>query len=103
MEDTEKAGAWLRPGGPLARILAAGVIALVVAMGIGRFAYTPILPFMQARFGLSNAAIGALASSNYLGYLGGALFAASGALAEVLGSKNAKVYANGVERRKERL
>ena len=76
VEDTEKAGAWLGPGGPLGRILVAGVISLVVAMGIGRFAFTPILPFMQARFGLSNAAIGALASSNYLGYLGGALLAA---------------------------
>jgi MFS family permease len=76
MEDSEMAGTSLPPGGPLARILAAGVIALVVAMGIGRFAYTPILPFMQARFGLSNAAIGALASSNYLGYLGGALLTA---------------------------
>jgi len=76
MEDTEKAKAWLGSGRSLGRVLAAGVIALVVAMGIGRFAYTPILPSMQARFGLSNAAVGALASSNYLGYLGGALLAA---------------------------
>jgi len=76
MEGTEKAGTWPEPGRPLGRILAAGVIALVVAMGIGRFAYTPILPAMQERFGLSNAAVGALASSNYLGYLMGALLAA---------------------------
>jgi MFS family permease len=76
VKDTEKAEAWLGPGRSLGRVLAAGVIALVVAMGIGRFAYTPILPTMQARFGLSNAAAGALASSNYLGYLGGAVLAA---------------------------
>lgn len=72
------------PGGPagqkdraaLRRTVVAGVLLLVVAMGIGRFAYTPILPAMQGRFDLSNAAAGALASSNYLGYLAGALLAA---------------------------
>ena len=53
------------------------ILALVVAMGIGRFAYTPILPVMQATFGLSNGMSGALASSNYLGYLVGALLAAA--------------------------
>jgi MFS family permease len=76
VEDTEKAEDQPWAGHPLTLILAAGVIALVVAMGIGRFAYTPILPAMQARFGLSNAAVGALASGNHLGYLGGALLAA---------------------------
>src|SRR5215218_5305551 len=60
----------------LRKTLASGILALVVAMGIGRFAYTPILPAMQATFGLSNGMSGALASSNYLGYLVGALLAA---------------------------
>jgi MFS family permease len=64
------------PGRSLRQNLLAGVLALVVAMGIGRFAYTPILPAMQGRFDLSNAAVGALASSNYLGYLLGAILAA---------------------------
>jgi MFS family permease len=54
----------------------AGILALVVALGIGRFAYTPILPAMQERFDLSNTVAGALASSNYLGYLVGAVLAA---------------------------
>jgi predicted MFS family arabinose efflux permease len=63
-------------GRELRRSLVAGILALVVALGIGRFAYTPILPAMQERFDLSNAAAGTLASSNYLGYLLGALLAA---------------------------
>jgi len=57
-------------------ILIAGILTLVVAFGIGRFAYTPILPIMQERFALSNTAVSALASSNYLGYILGAIFAA---------------------------
>ncbi len=51
----------------------AGLLALAVAMGIGRFAFTPVLPMMQADFGLSLAHGGWLASANYLGYLLGAL------------------------------
>jgi MFS family permease len=54
---------------------AAGLIALVVAMGIGRFAFTPILPMMQEDAGLSVAEGGWLAASNYAGYLLGAIFA----------------------------
>ena len=34
----------------------AGILALVVAMGIGYFAYTPVQPAVQERFDLSNAA-----------------------------------------------
>jgi len=49
--------------------------ALAVAMGIGRFAFTPILPMMQDDFGLSIIGGSWLASSNYLGYLLGALAA----------------------------
>lgn len=50
-----------------------GLIALVLAMGVGRFAFTPMLPLMQNDAGLSLAQGGWLASANYLGYLLGAL------------------------------
>ncbi|MDP9440045.1 MAG: YbfB/YjiJ family MFS transporter, partial [Actinomycetota bacterium] len=60
----------------LLRPLAAGMLALVVAMGVGRFAYTPILPGMQEALDLGDRQTGALASSNYLGYLVGAVLTA---------------------------
>ena len=60
---------------PALRIALAGMAALAVAMGIGRFAFTPILPMMQDDFGLSIIGGSWLASSNYFGYLLGALVA----------------------------
>jgi MFS family permease len=57
-------------------ISAAGMISLAVAMGVGRFAFTPLFPLM-VRDGLLTSQAGALlAVSNYLGYLAGALVAA---------------------------
>src|SRR5690349_18529952 len=52
-----------------------GLVALAVAVGIGRFAFTPILPMMLEDAGLSVADGGWLASANYVGYLLGALTA----------------------------
>ncbi len=57
------------------RIAFAGLLALAVAMGIGRFAFTPVLPMMLEDTGLSVAGGGWLASANYFGYLVGALSA----------------------------
>ncbi|MFJ8238026.1 YbfB/YjiJ family MFS transporter [Ureibacillus sp. NPDC094379] len=54
-------------------VLFGGVLLLVVAMGISRFAFTPILPFMRSDEGVSFEAAGYLASSNYIGYFIGAL------------------------------
>jgi MFS family permease len=42
-------------------------------MGVGRFVYTPILPLMHSRAGLSTGAGANLATANYSGYLVGAL------------------------------
>lgn len=52
-----------------------GMLTLAAAIGIGRFAFTPILPMMQKDAGLSLAAAGWLASANYVGYFIGALSA----------------------------
>ena len=54
------------------QIAVAGLAALAVSQGIGRFAMTPILPMMQEE-GLSLSEGGWLAAANYFGYLAGAL------------------------------
>jgi MFS family permease len=58
---------------PVWRVCLVGFLALVVAMGVGRFAFTPLLPWMQAA-GQVDLAQGAwLATANYIGYFVGAL------------------------------
>lgn len=57
------------------RIIAGGGLLIAAAMGIGRFAYTPLLPPMQLALGWSVAQAGDVASANYLGYVLGALLA----------------------------
>ncbi|MBI5278776.1 MAG: YbfB/YjiJ family MFS transporter [Burkholderiales bacterium] len=53
----------------------AGALSLAVAMGIGRFAFTPLLPLMIREGQLDVAAGGWVAAANYLGYFAGALTA----------------------------
>ena len=55
------------------RLAAAGLTSLAVAMGIGRFAFTPLLPMMLADGVLDLPTASWLASANYFGYLVGAL------------------------------
>lgn len=57
-------------------IVSSGIIALAVAMGIGRFAFTPLMPLMLRDGTLSVAAGTEWAAANYIGYLLGALTAA---------------------------
>ncbi|HJV34268.1 YbfB/YjiJ family MFS transporter [Geomonas sp.] len=64
----------IAPGGIKSGV-AAGFIALMVAMGIGRFLYTPLLPLMLIEYGLRADQAGLLASLNFIGYLAGAFCA----------------------------
>jgi len=53
------------------RIAFSAFLALVVAMGIGRFAFTPQVPLMIAEHQLSLTSAAVVAALNYLGYLCG--------------------------------
>ena len=57
--------------------------ALILTVGLARFAYTPMLPIMRAQAGLSDLAGGWLATFNYVGYISGA--AAGGDLVALAG------------------
>jgi hypothetical protein len=57
---------------PLA-IALAGMLSLAVAMGIGRFAFTPLLPMMLHDGIIDLSAASWLATANYLGYWLGAM------------------------------
>ncbi len=50
-----------------------GLACLSVAMGLGRFAFTPLLPMMLAEGSVDLPAASWLASANYLGYMLGAV------------------------------
>ena len=59
-----------------ALVCGAGFVALAIAMGIGRFAFTPLLPLMVRAGSVDVAMGGALAAANYAGYWVGALSSA---------------------------
>ena len=58
------------------RIALLGLASLALAIGVGRFAFTPLLPMMLADGLLDLAESGWLASAHFAGYLVGALTAA---------------------------
>lgn len=56
-------------------VVSSGLVALAIAMGVGRFAFTPLMPLM-IRDGTLDAATGTeWAAANYVGYFLGALTA----------------------------
>lgn len=55
-------------------ILLAGILAIIIGVGVARFAFTSLLPFMLEDF-LTLTYAGVLASFNFVGYLSGAIFA----------------------------
>ncbi len=57
-----------------ASIILAGILALIVGVGVSRFVFTSLLPFMLEDY-LSITFSGVLASLNYIGYLAGSIFA----------------------------
>ncbi|WP_209003860.1 YbfB/YjiJ family MFS transporter [Labrenzia sp. CE80] len=66
------------------RLAMGGLLSLAAAMGIGRFVYTPILPFMAEAVPLAPREAGLVAAANFLGYLIGAL---AGSFGHLPGSK----------------
>jgi predicted MFS family arabinose efflux permease len=56
-------------------ILAGGFAALMSAMGLGRFYYTPMVPVMQGELGITTDMAGWIAGANFTGYLIGTLWA----------------------------
>ena len=42
-----------------------GICIVAITGGLGRFAYTPIIPYMQSSLSLTSTDIGVIASSNY--------------------------------------
>ena len=79
MNDFAASHQFVAPTGPHAARQAAiaGMVALAVVLGIGRFAFTPLLPLMLHGGGLDIRHGGWLASFNYAGYFVGAVTCAA--------------------------
>ncbi len=55
------------------KIIFASICSTLIAIGLGRFIYTPILPNMQNALNFSSTMMGIISSYNYLGYLIGSI------------------------------
>lgn len=67
----------MKQDSPPLKVMLAGLFSLILTMGVARFSYTPLLPTMLNETFLNNASGGWLATINYMGYMLGALIAAS--------------------------
>lgn len=65
----------MTPARELFAVVAAGAILLLVTHGLGRFIYTPLLPYLVDDGQITAGQGAAIATWNYLGYLIGALLA----------------------------
>jgi len=52
-------------------VMFAGICALILTMGIARYSFTPMIPYMQDQTGMSESLSGWLAGWSYIGYLVG--------------------------------
>lgn len=52
-------------------VMLAGLCSLVVCMGLGRYAFTPMIPVMADQVGMTESTAGWLAGWGYMGYLTG--------------------------------
>lgn len=59
------------------KVVIAGLFSLILTLGVARFSYTPLLPVMMDSTLLTDVTGGWLATFNYMGYMCGALIAAS--------------------------
>ncbi len=73
-----------------------GLLSLVASMGIARFMFTPILPFMVEDAGLTPGEGGLIASANFLAYMVGALAAASGRLTAFLPGDRRSIFLSAI-------
>ncbi len=66
-------------------VLGMGTLVVFGSLGLGRFAYSVVLPAMQAGLGMDNTQAGALATANLVGYLASCVI--GGALASRFGPR----------------
>ena len=52
-------------------VMFAGICAIILTMGIARYAFTPMIPYMQQQAGMTESLSGWLAGWSYIGYLVG--------------------------------
>ena len=63
----------MKPLNNYLKISLAGICSTLIAIGFGRFIYTPILPNMQDDLNFSSTTMGIISSYNYFGYLIGSI------------------------------